>query len=252
MDLNAERINRKHENDSVTVTADVLPETVAVAPDVETTADTQPPTRQTEMALDELASQVEAAVTQSPQSLAETISELEQVHENAAFDTTLDSSDTDDLSAGFTTDTPTPANLERRTETSEFESLSTPPSHSATADNSILVDDDDPIVLDEADGADVASYPFGQTDRDDNLQEIFGIGPVAERALRKLGITSYTQIAALEREHIEFIADQLDIFPGRIERDDWVGSAKRRLEQEFEHNNASTGNTTDLPELEDA
>lgn len=92
------------------------------------------------------------------------------------------------------------------------------------------------------------SYDFGQSDHDDNLQELFGIGPVAERTLRKLGITSFEQLASLEREHIEYIADVLEIFPGRIERDDWVGSARKRVEQA----KSSTTHESDLPELEDA
>jgi predicted flap endonuclease-1-like 5' DNA nuclease len=75
---------------------------------------------------------------------------------------------------------------------------------------------------------------FDAVDRRDDLQQIFGIGPVTERALNELGITSYSQLADLKRHDIETIADALQIFPGRIERDDWVGNARRQLEDVLE------------------
>lgn len=64
----------------------------------------------------------------------------------------------------------------------------------------------------------------------DDLQQIFGIGPLTEKALNELGITQYSQLAELERHDIERIAQALDIGPARIERDDWVGNARRQLE----------------------
>ncbi|MBX2837263.1 MAG: hypothetical protein KTR35_10445 [Gammaproteobacteria bacterium] len=75
---------------------------------------------------------------------------------------------------------------------------------------------------------------FDSVDQHDDLQQIFGIGPVTEKALNKLGITSYSQLADLKRHDIEKIADALQIFPGRIERDNWVGSATRQLEEVLE------------------
>ncbi len=73
---------------------------------------------------------------------------------------------------------------------------------------------------------------FGITDVDDDLQSIYGIGPVAATKLKSLGITSFEQIARFTRQDIEYIADVLGIFPGRIETDDWVGSAKKRIDRE--------------------
>lgn len=61
----------------------------------------------------------------------------------------------------------------------------------------------------------------------DDLQHIFGIGPVTERTLNSIGINSYEQLALFNREHIEYVAEVLQIFPGRIERDNWVGSASK-------------------------
>jgi len=75
---------------------------------------------------------------------------------------------------------------------------------------------------------------FDPVDRHDDLKRIFGIGPVTEQALNRLGITSYPQLAELERHDIETIADALRIFPGRIEDDDWVGNARRQLEDVLE------------------
>ena len=62
----------------------------------------------------------------------------------------------------------------------------------------------------------------------------FGIGPITEKALNTLGITSYSQLAELERHEIEKIADALQIGPERIEKDDWVGNARRQLEDVLE------------------
>mgnify|MGYP000026063493 CR=1 FL=1 len=76
--------------------------------------------------------------------------------------------------------------------------------------------------------------PFEPVDRQDDLQRIFGIGPITEKALNELGITSYPQLARLERPEIETIARALQIVPERIESDDWVGNARRQLEDVLE------------------
>ena len=86
---------------------------------------------------------------------------------------------------------------------------------------------------------------FGVTDVNDDLQSIYGIGPVAARTLSSLGITSFEQIARFTRQDIEYIADVLGIFPGRIETDDWVGSARKKI-------NTITGKTADQRRSSDA
>ena len=68
----------------------------------------------------------------------------------------------------------------------------------------------------------------------DDLQSIHGIGPLMEQSLNDIGITSYHQIAKLTCGEIEQIAEILEIFPGRIERDDWVGNARRLASEELE------------------
>ncbi len=75
---------------------------------------------------------------------------------------------------------------------------------------------------------------FDPVDQHDDLQTIFGIGPVTEKGLNKLGITSYSQLAELKRHDIERIASALEIVPGKIERENWVGNARRQLEDVLE------------------
>ncbi len=75
---------------------------------------------------------------------------------------------------------------------------------------------------------------FDPVDQHDDLQTIFGIGPVTELGLNRLGITSYSQLAELKRHDIEKIASALEIVPGKIERENWVGNARRQLEDVLE------------------
>ena len=58
------------------------------------------------------------------------------------------------------------------------------------------------------------------------LLEIRGIGPVLERRLAELGVTSFRQIAGWDEAEIDRIADQLGSFRDRIRRDDWVAGAR--------------------------
>ena len=75
---------------------------------------------------------------------------------------------------------------------------------------------------------------FDPVNQQDDLQQIFGIGPITEKALNDLGITSYSQLAELKQHDIQRIADALDIGANRIERDNWVGNARRQLEEVLE------------------
>ena len=62
-----------------------------------------------------------------------------------------------------------------------------------------------------------------------SLRQIRGIGPAFERGLAGLGITTVSQIAALDAGEIERIAPLIKARPDRILRDDWVGQAKQLL-----------------------
>ena len=59
----------------------------------------------------------------------------------------------------------------------------------------------------------------------DDLTRIKGIGKVIQKTLNELGITSYAQIARLTDDDVVIVEDALDSFRGRIQRDDWMGSA---------------------------
>lgn len=54
---------------------------------------------------------------------------------------------------------------------------------------------------------------------------IDGIGPVIERKLHDMGVSTFKQIAMWSPEDVERIGAQLN-FKGRIEREDWIGQAK--------------------------
>jgi predicted flap endonuclease-1-like 5' DNA nuclease len=75
---------------------------------------------------------------------------------------------------------------------------------------------------------------FDPVEQHDDLQQIFGIGPATEKKLNELGITSYSQLAKLNRHEIERISAVLQIVPGRIEKDDWIGKARQQLEEVLE------------------
>jgi predicted flap endonuclease-1-like 5' DNA nuclease len=67
----------------------------------------------------------------------------------------------------------------------------------------------------------------------DDLKLIVGVGPVLERMLHNLGITTFRQIARwTEREVAEFDA-RLPEFPGRIQRDQWVTQARALHESKY-------------------
>ena len=65
-----------------------------------------------------------------------------------------------------------------------------------------------------------------EADKDD-LKKINGIGPFIEQKLNSLGIFTYEQISQLDGELINTLTDAIQFFPGRIERDDWVGQATK-------------------------
>jgi predicted flap endonuclease-1-like 5' DNA nuclease len=60
----------------------------------------------------------------------------------------------------------------------------------------------------------------------DDLKLIVGVGPVLERMLQQLGITTYRQIARWTERDIDEFDAKLPEFPGRIRRDAWVTQAR--------------------------
>lgn len=64
----------------------------------------------------------------------------------------------------------------------------------------------------------------------DDLTRLEGVGPVLAKKLNEAGVESLTQIAEWTDDDIARIDGQLD-FKGRIQRDDWVGQAKKLIKQ---------------------
>lgn len=69
----------------------------------------------------------------------------------------------------------------------------------------------------------------------DDLKRISGVGRQNEERLNKIGIWHFSQIAAWSDREIEWASSYL-AFPGRIQREDWIGQARllmQGLETEF-------------------
>jgi len=59
----------------------------------------------------------------------------------------------------------------------------------------------------------------------DNLRRLIGIGPVNDKLLKGLGVTTYAQIAGWSAADVKRIEDTLN-FDGRIAREKWIEQAK--------------------------
>ncbi len=73
---------------------------------------------------------------------------------------------------------------------------------------------------------DFDSFGYADSHNKDNLTMIKGVGPYIELKLNEIGIYNYDQISRLKESDIRIITDLIDFFPGRIERDNWVGQAE--------------------------
>lgn len=76
------------------------------------------------------------------------------------------------------------------------------------------------------DELDFDSFGYADVEDKEDLTKINGIGPYIEQKLNDIGIYTYEQISKLSLHDIELITEMIDFFPGRIERDNWVGQAK--------------------------
>ncbi len=74
------------------------------------------------------------------------------------------------------------------------------------------------------------TIPTATADQKDDLTEIKGIGSFLEKKLNGLGIFTYDQISRLDANLIDKLTTAIEFFPGRIERDDWVGQAKNLIQ----------------------
>ena len=60
----------------------------------------------------------------------------------------------------------------------------------------------------------------------DDLKLIVGVGPMLERMLHQLGVTTFRQIAHWTEHDVDQFDAKLPEFPGRIRRDAWVVQAR--------------------------
>lgn len=67
------------------------------------------------------------------------------------------------------------------------------------------------------------SATFGKKD---DLKKISGVGPKLESMLNSNGVYYFWQVAEWTPTDIKIVDDRLDVFTGRIERDNWVAQAK--------------------------
>jgi large subunit ribosomal protein L21 len=65
----------------------------------------------------------------------------------------------------------------------------------------------------------------------DDLRAIKGLGAVAAEKLHGAGVTTWAQIAAWTPDEARDLALRLDLQPGRIASDDWVGQARALVEE---------------------
>jgi len=66
----------------------------------------------------------------------------------------------------------------------------------------------------------------GLTPPHDDLVRIHGVGPKIAKLLNSMQITSFRQVARFSPDDVAVVNDALEVFPGRIERDDWMASAR--------------------------
>jgi len=84
------------------------------------------------------------------------------------------------------------------------------------------------VMGDRIDVAAVAPTTGTQYAHDD-LTKIEGVGPFIAKKLNEIGITSFGQISKMDDTEINRITKAIQFFPGRIERDDWVGQARKLM-----------------------
>lgn len=66
---------------------------------------------------------------------------------------------------------------------------------------------------------------YAVADEADDLKLIVGVGPFLEKKLNAIGIYTFRQIANFNQDDINLVNDVIEFFPGRIERENWVGQS---------------------------
>ena len=66
-----------------------------------------------------------------------------------------------------------------------------------------------------------------KTQTADNLKRVSGIGPKMEEVLNSIGIYTFLQVSKMTKKEYDLLDSITGSFPGRAERDDWAGQAKK-------------------------
>ncbi len=66
-------------------------------------------------------------------------------------------------------------------------------------------------------------------DAKDDLKLISGVGPKLEETLNSIGIYTFEQVSKMTKEEYDLLDSLTKAFPGRAERDDWAGQAKKLM-----------------------
>ncbi|NQY06676.1 MAG: polysulfide reductase NrfD [Flavobacteriaceae bacterium] len=67
------------------------------------------------------------------------------------------------------------------------------------------------------------------TQQADDLKKINGIGPVMEKTLNQIGIYTFAQVSKMTENEYNLLDSITGSFPGRAQRDDWAGQAKKLI-----------------------
>ena len=67
----------------------------------------------------------------------------------------------------------------------------------------------------------------------DELQELAGVGPTLEKKLNRAGLRTFAQIARLDRDGIEELAERIGTSPQTIRSKRWVATARRAHNQKY-------------------
>ncbi|MEX0362493.1 MAG: molybdopterin oxidoreductase, partial [Allomuricauda sp.] len=66
-----------------------------------------------------------------------------------------------------------------------------------------------------------------ETDQADDLKKVKGIGPQMEETLNQIGIYTFAQVSKMTEKEYDLLDSITGSFPGRAQRDDWAGQAKK-------------------------
>lgn len=70
-------------------------------------------------------------------------------------------------------------------------------------------------------------------DEVDDLKRIKGVGPKMEGILNDKGVYLFRQLANFSTQDVAWVNEAISAFPGRIQRDDWVGQAQKLYHEKY-------------------